>query len=66
MGDASVWEQAGKLRRGRRSTGAQFSLRLDEQQIGALRRIARERGMTFSEVVRDAIAATTARVVAQG
>jgi predicted DNA-binding protein len=56
-GPAEEWDIEGYVGpRGRASDSAQFSLRVPKTEFDALRKLADARGMTFSDVVREAIA----------
>jgi hypothetical protein len=64
--DDYAWADAVKVSRRPGADTTQFSLRVDVSQMRALEGLAKSRGVTFSEVVRDAISryltGTTARV----
>lgn len=55
-GDPDEWQLEGSVGPRPRSETAQFSLRIARRELEALRNLAAHRGVTFSELVRDAIA----------
>ena len=58
--DDYAWDEAITLPARRRPQTVQFSLRLDRATYIELRSISRRRGMTFSEVAREGLAAFVA------